>query len=579
MSPTSDDRELFAEERLRPEAPGLLVLCALLLCGGFALVALAAPTEPQQLRLGLVMLGLGLCEGAWLYRQAAQRAQRLALALLAARATAAAQQREVQRLEDAQELHLTGSFELSLLSRRVTPSRALWALLFGAPEERGAAAAEPVEVIRLLSAIHPDDRHLLDRIIAGDRDTPLRFTLRSQLPGGPLRFLDTRLRRGAERLLGVMQDVSATLSDAQGAARAHKEELAAARATLELVLSILRGLRAPLGAAQELAALLGAGAPPTAQHRLAALRESATAALLRIDDGLALAADEGARRERLHLRALCEAELGRVMDAASAKGLCLALDLPPALEAERLGSSRLLGAVLRHLLDNAVKFTQQGGVTLQVGEDGPERVQLSVIDSGPGMPAAPLPGDAGVGLALCQLLVARLSGRLWLQRGSEGGCAWHFTARLPRREPPPEPAREPAVLAPPLHILLAEDNPVNAKLAERLLLKLGHAVHHVENGALALRALDQARYDLVLMDLQMPELDGISATQVLRAREGKTGTARTPVVALTANCGLPERSACAAAGMDDFLPKPLRPDALIEVLRRFSPTARAPGDA
>ena len=71
--------------------------------------------------------------------------------------------------------------------------------------------------------------------------------------------------------------------------------------------------------------------------------------------------------------------------------------------------------------------------------------------------------------------------------------------------------------------------------------------------------------------------DGISATQVLRAREGKTGTARTPVVALSANCGLPERSACAAAGMDDFLPKPLRSDALVDVLRRFSPTA--PGDA
>jgi CheY-like chemotaxis protein len=126
-------------------------------------------------------------------------------------------------------------------------------------------------------------------------------------------------------------------------------------------------------------------------------------------------------------------------------------------------------------------------------------------------------------------------------------------------------------------VLVAEDNEINALLARSLLAKLGHRATVVENGATAIAAWGAARdagapYDLVLMDVQMPEMDGIEAARRMRAAEAQAGSARTPIIALTANAFAEDREACRAAGMDDILMKPLDRDRLVQALAAARPS-------
>jgi two-component system sensor histidine kinase/response regulator len=136
-----------------------------------------------------------------------------------------------------------------------------------------------------------------------------------------------------------------------------------------------------------------------------------------------------------------------------------------------------------------------------------------------------------------------------------------------------ERAPAPAAAGRTLHVLLAEDNRVNQKLALYLLEHLGHSVSVVGDGVEAVAAFGSRPFDLVLMDVQMPEMNGYEATQRIRARE-KTGAARTPVIALTANAMKGDRELCLAAGMDDYLSKPIRKDDLEAVIARWTMVAR-----
>ena len=276
-----------------------------------------------------------------------------------------------------------------------------------------------------------------------------------------------------------------------------------------------------------------------------------------------------------------------------------------ALEVKRLGRGlRILGdagrldQVLANLLSNAIKFTEQGRVSLgvEVLEEDEAGVSLKfmVSDTGSGIPEEKQRflfktfsqlekgtrrsyGGAGLGLAISKRLVELMQGSIWLEPGSGKGATFAFTIRFPWAEQTEEPRHE----APPRaaeirpakqgrRILLAEDNPINQEFVIHFLEEAGHTVRVADNGREALAALAEEPFDLVLMDVQMPVMDGLEATRRIRGhKEGKYDP-DIPVVALTAYAMKGDRERMLEAGMSDYLPKPVDMGALYELIDRLT---------
>ena len=276
--------------------------------------------------------------------------------------------------------------------------------------------------------------------------------------------------------------------------------------------------------------------------------------------------------------------------SAKSKGLTLILDYQgDAISI--MGDELRLRQVMINLLGNAIKFTTQGQITLQVSSQMiNERYTLNfaVIDTGIGIPADRLEHifDAfvqadgsstreytgtGLGLTIARRLVVAMGGQLVASATPASGSQFSFTISCDKAPPVEEViAPEPVVShfsQRKLRVLLAEDNPTNRLVATRLLENDGHTVFSAENGRLALDFLARQQVDLVLMDMQMPEMDGLEATRVIRARErANPRTKRLPIMALTANALEEDRQLCISAGMDLFLTKPLRPALLKQAM-------------
>ena len=277
------------------------------------------------------------------------------------------------------------------------------------------------------------------------------------------------------------------------------------------------------------------------------------------------------------------AELHRA--SAEAKGLKLAWSVEPRVDAYFVGDQVRLTQVLSNLLSNAVKFTETGSVRLEVVAHG-AAVRFTVIDTGIGFGEEVRArlfrrfeqadasirrrfGGTGLGLAISRSLVELMGGRIDVESDEGAGSA--FTFVLPLERAPEQTAEAAAHPAQSFdiggaRILLAEDHPTNQKVVQLILQSVGVEPVIVENGALALDALKAERFDVVLMDMQMPELDGLSATQQLRAWERSQGLAPTPVIMLTANALDEHIRASHEAGADLHLSKPIRAAALIEAI-------------
>jgi two-component system CheB/CheR fusion protein len=291
----------------------------------------------------------------------------------------------------------------------------------------------------------------------------------------------------------------------------------------------------------------------------------------------------------------CVAEVVEALASiAERKGVDLRQGIDSEVPRQLVGDAVRLKQVLTNLIGNAIKFTDQGRILVNVEDagragDGRVRIRFSVRDTGIGIAPDRIGhifdsfyqanienqakyGGTGLGLAISKRLVDMMDGEIGVESSPGEGSHFFFTALFgPAGAEQMEIVKTARVEVhkldvPSLNILLAEDNQINQLVAVELLQKNGHRVTAVENGAQALEALSGNAFDLVLMDVRMPEMDGETATKAIR--EGRTGDPDMPVIALTAYALKEDREHLLAAGMDDYISKPIDPDELNDAISR-----------
>ncbi|MCR4296488.1 MAG: ATP-binding protein [Elusimicrobia bacterium] len=395
------------------------------------------------------------------------------------------------------------------------------------------------------------------------------------------------------------QDMTLLRESAQALERARDAAVQTARMKSEFLANMSHELRTPLNALVGSAELLRAGVLEPAQRVLVEGVDKAAAALLGLVNGvLDFSKMEAGRMTAesipFRLRDVLEDSLSIAQPLAAEKGLDLVCDSGGACGEILLGDPTRLRQILLNLLDNAVKFTPTGQVRLRccVSPAGGEAVtlELSVQDSGIGIDPAVLPavfsaftqadssttrryGGTGLGLSISKGLVELLGGTIGAD--SEPGKGSTFWVRLPFEraalapgEPVPGDRARPRAANPVRRdrqrVLIVEDNAINRRLLLMQIEKLGRRADVAADGEAAVEAAARGDYGLILMDCQMPGIDGYEATRLLR--EAESGKRRVPVVALTAHAGETDRARCLAAGMDEYLAKPATLDDLSAVL-------------
>jgi len=336
------------------------------------------------------------------------------------------------------------------------------------------------------------------------------------------------------------------------------------------------------------------------RHQVLAVRESGNALLAILNDILDFSKMEAGRFE-LADAAFDPAKLVRdavtlLAPRAREKGLALETRLSPNLPAALRGDSGRLRQVLLNLLGNAIKFTERGFVRVELEShdpiDGRAQLRLAVTDSGIGISeeeqallfkefaqvdrSATRPyGGTGRGLAISRRIAEAMGGRIGVDSAAGRGSSFWLEVHLPLAESPPQEVEPAAAPLRSLRILVVEDNPLKQEIARGLLTMQGHAVEINANGREAVETVRTRRFAVVLMDVHMPVLDGVSATREIRRFAGECG--RVPIIALSASAFQEEKEACLAAGMDGHLSKPIDPAALAAVLAQH--TGGYPGAA
>jgi signal transduction histidine kinase len=281
---------------------------------------------------------------------------------------------------------------------------------------------------------------------------------------------------------------------------------------------------------------------------------------------------------------------------AQAKGIALKSSLPPNVQTQLVGDPSRLRQILLNLLSNAVKFTEQGEVSLEITlleETGDDvRLSFSVRDTGIGISEENQKklfqsfnqadssttrrfGGTGLGLAICRKLVELMNGTLALISRPGEGSTFSFTLQYAKQNSPAPSAPKPEAaaagsseLASGLRVLMAEDNPVNQMVGLKQLKKLGCVVDVAKNGLEAVEAWQKGKYQAILMDCEMPELDGYGAAQKIRELEAAQKLSPVRIIAMTAHAMQGDRDRCLAAGMDDYVAKPVDAKALKAALEK-----------
>jgi len=392
------------------------------------------------------------------------------------------------------------------------------------------------------------------------------------------------------RLVGSLQNISERKKDEQAMAEAKAFAEAANVAKSVFLATMSHEIRTPLNGVLGMAQAMAADALSDAQRdRLDVIRESGESLLAILNDLLDFSKIEAGKLEieeiEFDLAEICRGAHAAFSALAGKKGLDFTLDMDAALGVY-LGDPTRVRQILYNLISNALKFTSEGGVHVAASYDG-ERLRLVVADTGIGMTEETMAGlfskfsqaDAstsrhfggtGLGLAICRELATLMGGAIAVT--SEVGKGAVFNIELPLTRVgdamvmEERPAAAASASAGPIRVLAAEDNSVNQLVLKTLLQQVGIEPTIVENGELAVQAWESGHWDVILMDVQMPVMDGPTAVRLIREREAAAGMRRTPIVALTANAMSHQVAEYREAGMDDHLAKPIEAQRLFEVL-------------
>ena len=409
------------------------------------------------------------------------------------------------------------------------------------------------------------------------------------------------------RLIGALQNVTERKAAERALLQAKEDAETANRAKSTFLATMSHEIRTPLngvlGMAQAMA--VDNGLSEIQRDRLDVIRQSGETLLAILNDVLDLSKIEAGKLE-LEETQFDVTELARGAHAAftaiaNKKGLSFDLVIQPQAQGVYRGDSTRVRQILYNLVSNALKFTEEGEVRVSVARDE-FGLRLSVSDTGIGIPPARLAslfqkfeqadasttrryGGTGLGLAICRELASLMGGAITAVSELEQGTTFVVTLPLPWigasvvLPPPPSIDAHPVEMTegPPLRVLAAEDNTVNQLVLKTLLHQIGIDPVVVENGLQVVEAWAREPWDVILMDVQMPEMDGPTAAAIIRAREVAEDRARTPIIALTANAMAHQVAEYLGSGMDSFVPKPIEVGRLFEALQQVledQPTVR-----
>ena len=514
-------------------------------------------------------------------------------------------ERTQQRLQLATEMANLQVYDVDYQRRTiVSAGKALFPL--GEAEDKGVVAA--VFAGDTARFIDPRDR---ERVAAASRrfhkdGAPYDIEYRVLRDSGEEFWIAEVMQaiRGADgvtrRIIGAMQDVTARKLGERALISAKEEAEAATLAKSAFLATMSHEIRTPLNGVLGMAQAMAAG-PLTSEQRerLDVIRQSGETLLTVLNDVLDLSKIEAGRLEL----EVAEFDIGAVAAGAHAafaavaaqKGVAFDLAVTRAAAGAYVGDATRVRQLLSNLISNALKFTEKGRVTVTVGRKG-GALTLTVVDTGIGMSAEQVGalfqkfaqadasttrrfGGTGLGLAICRELAELMGGRIEVKSAEGEGSTFVVTLPLPRGERAARKPAAPGVAAPvqggvqdavgegpPLRVLAAEDNPMNQLVLKALLAQIGVDPVMVGDGVDAVAAWEAGDWDVILMDVQMPRMDGPTATRFIRERELAQGRRRTPIVALTANAMTHQVNEYLAAGMDGFVAKPIEIERLFAAL-------------
>jgi PAS domain S-box-containing protein len=417
--------------------------------------------------------------------------------------------------------------------------------------------------------------------------------------------LSTWETRQGQFFSAIVRDISERKRTESALELAKEAAEQANRTKSQFLASVSHEIRTPMNGVIGMTELLSATALSEDQRKyMAAIRSSANSLLHIINDILDLSKIEAGKLElehtALHLPEMVQQIVYSASPAAEAKGLQIACSIAPQVPPLVLGDLVRLRQVLTNLVGNAIKFTDEGKVEVRVTATGEAQAGIQVIrfdvaDTGIGIDTnlhekifesfcqadastSRKYGGTGLGLSICKRLVEIMGGELELESTPGQGSTFGFSLELEvatgNNMPATQKQPAPAEPLPPLRVLVAEDTLVNQQVFQAYLQSRGHTIETVENGYAALDLLRRQEFDLVLMDVEMPELDGVETTRMVRDPQQGARDPNIPIVAVTAHAILGDRERFLSAGMNGYVSKPINFAELDDAMRRVMQQAK-----